>query len=51
MQTQRIIRMGRKRIIKDPPKQVNLTKSQIQRAVEAVVYGPAKDTHYVIRGD
>lgn len=43
--------MARKRIVKDPPKQGNFTKSQIQHAVEAVVYGLAEDTHYVIRGD
>lgn len=43
--------MARKRIIKDPPKQGNLTKSQIQHAVEAVVYGLTKDTHYVIPND
>lgn len=43
--------MARKRIVKDPPKRGNLTDSQIQHAVEAVVYGLGKDTHYVIRGD
>ena len=43
--------MGRKRIIKDPPKRGNLTKSQIQHAVEAVVYGLTKDTHYVVQSD
>lgn len=43
--------MARKRIVKDPPKQGNLTKSQIQHAVEAVVYGLTKDTHYVVQSD
>ncbi len=43
--------MARRRIIKDPPKQGNLTKSQIQHAVEAVVYGLSKNTHYVIPND
>lgn len=43
--------MVRRRIIKDPPRQGNLTKSQIQHAVEAVVYGLNKNTHYVIQSD
>lgn len=43
--------MTRKRIIKDPPKRGNLTMSQIQHAVETVVYGLTKDTHYVVQGD
>ena len=46
-----VIRVARKRIIKDPPKRGNLTKSQIQHAVETVVYGLTKDTHYVIQSD
>ena len=46
-----MIKVARRRIIKDPPKQGNLTKSQIQHAVEAVVYGLTKDTHYVIQSD
>ena len=43
--------MERKRIVKDPPKRGNLTKSQIQHAVETVVYGLTKDTHYVVQND
>lgn len=47
----KVVRMARRRIVKDPPKPGNLTRSQIQHAVEAVVYGLTKDTHYVIPSD
>ena len=33
-----VIRMARERTVKDPPKRGKLTKRQIQRAVEKVVY-------------
>ena len=46
-----VISVARKRIVKDPPKRGNLTESQIQHAVEAVVYDLTKDTHYVVQSD
>ena len=33
-----VIRVARERIVKDPPKRGKLTKRQVQRAVEKVVY-------------
>ena len=33
-----VIKMARERIVKDPPKRGKLTKRQVQRAVEKVVY-------------
>ena len=37
-QSKEIIRMARKRTVKDGPKRGKLTKSQVKRAVEKVVY-------------
>ena len=40
--------MARKRIIKGTPKRGKLTRSQVKRAVEAVVHGRTDKEHYVV---
>ena len=40
--------MTRRRSIKYPPKRGKRSRTQIQRAVEAVVYGRTEKEHYVV---